>query len=77
MTDSIFYDKDTNILFANFKYIGYNFEDDMQLMAENEKVKEWWRMTDSFQESLVAGAKSSEAGTPSWWKRLEEVFYVA
>lgn len=49
----------------------------MERMAENEKVKEWWRMTDSFQESLVEGATSSEAGTPPWWKRLEEVFYVA
>lgn len=73
---SIYYDKDTNILFASFKYVGYNFDNDMERMAENEKVKEWWRMTDSLQESLVEGAKSSETGTPPWWKRLEEVFYV-
>jgi len=74
---SIFYDQGTSILFASFKYIGYNFESDMEHMAENEKVKEWWRMIDAFQESLVEGATSSEAGTPPWWKRLEEVFYTA
>jgi len=32
-------------------------------------------MTDSLQESVVPGAKSSEAGEPSWWKPIEEVFY--
>jgi len=34
-----------------------------------------WRMTDSFQISLVPGAKSSESGEPSWWQPVEEVFY--
>jgi len=74
---SIFYDKDTGILFASFKYVGYNFEGDMERMAENGKVKEWWKMTDGWQDSLVEGATSSEAGTPPWWKGLEEVFYTA
>jgi L-rhamnose mutarotase len=64
-------------LFASFKYIGYNWEGDMQKMRENEKVREWWRMTDGYQESLVPGAISSEAGEPSWWKGLEEMFYFA
>jgi L-rhamnose mutarotase len=44
-------------------------------MRENPKVREWWKMTDGYQESLVPGAVSSEAGEPSWWKGLEEVFY--
>lgn len=46
-------------------------------MRENTKVREWWKMTDEFQESYVPGAESSEAGEPSWWKPLEEVFYQA
>lgn len=49
----------------------------MERMAENPKVREWWKMTDSFQESVVPGAVSSEAGVPSWWKPMEEVFYQA
>ncbi|ORY67722.1 uncharacterized protein BCR38DRAFT_483330 [Pseudomassariella vexata] len=73
---SIFHDEGTGILFATMKYIGYDYAGDMERMTENPKVREWWAMTDGYQESLVPGAKSSEAGTPSWWKGLEEVFYT-
>ena len=75
MADSIWWDNNTGILFASFKYVGYDYEGDMQKMAENPKVREWWKMTDGYQESFVPGAKSSETGTPSWWKPVEEVFY--
>ncbi|KAH8838040.1 hypothetical protein MCOR27_011164 [Pyricularia oryzae] len=74
---SIFHDPQTNILFASFKYIGYDYQGDMEKMRENEKVREWWKMTDGWQESMVPGAKSSEAGEPGWWKPVEEVFYTA
>lgn len=73
--DSIFHDEATGILFTSFKYVGYNWEGDMEKMRENPKVREWWRMTDGYQESMVPGAVSSEAVEPSWWKGLEEVFY--
>lgn len=75
---SIFHDPDSGILFASFKYVGYNWAGDMERMRENPKVQEWWKMTDSFQESLVPGAKSSYGGEgePSWWKGIEEVFYT-
>jgi L-rhamnose mutarotase len=73
--DRIFLDSDTNTLFASFTYVGYDFEGDMARLRENPKMKEWWKLTDAMQESLVEGAKSSEAGEPSWWKPLEEVFY--
>ncbi|KAL1860748.1 hypothetical protein VTK73DRAFT_7193 [Phialemonium thermophilum] len=73
---SIYHDADSGILFASFKYVGYDFAGDMERMRENPKVREWWKMTDTFQESLVPGATSSEAGEPSWWKPLEEVFYL-
>lgn len=75
--DSIFYDDTTGMLFGSFKYIGYDYAGDMERMAQNPKVREWWKMTDGFQESIVPGAVSSEAGEPSWWKPLEEVFYQA
>ncbi|KAI0130073.1 hypothetical protein BJ170DRAFT_681544 [Xylariales sp. AK1849] len=73
---SIFHDAGTGILFATFKYVGYDYAGDMERMRENPKVREWWAMTDGYQESLVPGAESSEAGEPSWWKGVEEVFYV-
>ncbi|KAH6845863.1 rhamnose mutarotase [Chaetomium sp. MPI-CAGE-AT-0009] len=74
---SIFHDPETGILFANFKYVGNDYEGDMERMRQNPKVREWWRMTDGMQESLVPGAKDSESGEPSWWKPVEEVFYNA
>ncbi|TWU74411.1 hypothetical protein ED733_003465 [Metarhizium rileyi] len=74
---SIFYDDTTSLLFSSYKYIGYDYVGDMERMAENPKVREWWKMTDSFQESIVPGAVSSEEGVPSWWKPMEEVFYQA
>ncbi|CAI4218298.1 unnamed protein product [Parascedosporium putredinis] len=73
---SIFHDEGSGILFATFKYVGFDYEGDMERMRENPKVREWWAMTDSFQESLVPGAKSSESGDPAWWKPVEEVFHV-
>ena len=75
--DSICYDKDTSLLFSSFKYVRYDYAADMERMRANPKVREWWKMTDSWQESLVEGAKSSEEGEPGWWKPVEEVFYQA
>ena len=81
MLDSISYDPSTNILFASFKYTGTNFEEDMEAVRQDAKTREWWKMTDGYQQSLNPGAVSSETGgvngTPAWWKELEEVFYVA
>ncbi|KAG5962627.1 hypothetical protein E4U56_003279 [Claviceps arundinis] len=74
---SIYYDDNTGLLFGSYKYIGYDYAGDMERMADNPKVREWWKMTDSYQESLVPGALSSESVTPSWWKPMEEVFYQA
>ena len=75
-TDSIFHDPGTGILFASFKYVGYDYAGDMERMKENPKVREWWKMTDGMQETLVPGAKDSESGEPSWWRSVEEVFYT-
>ncbi|KAI8632659.1 DUF718-domain-containing protein [Xylariaceae sp. FL1651] len=73
---SIFHDPGTGILFASFKYVGYDYAGDMERMRENPKVRQWWAMTDGFQESMVPGATSSESGDPAWWKEVEEVFYT-
>lgn len=63
------------MLFASFKYVGENFDEDMARMAENKTVQKWWKMTDKMQESPVKGAKGSAKG-PGWWGQTEEVFYV-
>ena len=46
----------------------------MERMRENDKVKQWWKLTDGMQESLVKGATGSAEG--QWWKDVEEVFYT-
>ncbi|KAJ4290101.1 hypothetical protein N0V88_006607 [Collariella sp. IMI 366227] len=74
---SIYHDPSTSLLFASFKYVGTDFDADMARMRQNPKVREWWKMTDEMQESLVPGATSSESGEPGWWKDVEEVFYAA
>lgn len=48
--DSICHDPETGILFASFKYVGYDYAGDMERMRENPKVREWWEMTDSYQQ---------------------------
>ncbi|KAI1392234.1 rhamnose mutarotase [Hypoxylon trugodes] len=73
---SIYHDPTTAILFATFKYVGYDYAGDMERMRKNPKVREWWAMTDGFQESIVPGAQNSESGNPAWWKVLDEVFYL-
>ncbi|KAI5848598.1 hypothetical protein DFP73DRAFT_541722 [Morchella snyderi] len=72
---SIFFDDKTYTLFATFKYVGTDYEADMKKMAANEKVREWWDVTDQMQESPIEGAVSSKEG-PGWWKATEEVFYM-
>lgn len=72
---SIWLDETTSTLFASFKYVGYDYEGDMEKMRGNEKVREWWRMTDGWQESLNGGVSSEDTEGKGWWKPLEEVFY--
>lgn len=50
MTDSISWDDASGILFASFKYVGYDYAGDMEKMRDNPKVREWWAMTDKMQE---------------------------
>ncbi|RJE22418.1 DUF718 domain protein [Aspergillus sclerotialis] len=70
---SIYFDNDRT-LFSTFKYVGNDFDGDMKRMRENPKVREWWALTDSMQESPIPRAVGSAEG-PGWWKVLEEVFH--
>jgi hypothetical protein len=36
------------------KYVGTDFEGDMEKMRANPKVREWWAMTDGMQVSILS-----------------------
>lgn len=59
LADSIFWDDASSILFASFKYVGYDYTGDMEKMADNPKVREWWKMTDEMQEVRPPRAATS------------------
>jgi L-rhamnose mutarotase len=55
-----------NLLIANFKYTGNDFEKDMKAIGDDEETQRWWRLTDSMQESFNDGASGSGKEIP-WW----------
>ncbi|OXB33441.1 hypothetical protein J007_06857 [Cryptococcus neoformans] len=70
---SIHYFAPHNLLIAHMRYIGSDFQKDMDGIKENAATKKWWQLTDGMQESFVPGATGSESG-PGWWVEAEEVF---
>ena len=75
LPDSIYFlEVPRPMLFASFKWVGSDWDEDMKRMAANPKVQEWWKMTDSYQESPHPGATGSASGP--WWQVAEEVFYT-
>ncbi|KAH9484052.1 L-rhamnose mutarotase [Psilocybe cubensis] len=70
---SIHYYKPLQLLIANFKYTGNDFESDMNKIAEDEDTKRWWKVTDGMQESFEEGATGSGKEIP-WWTNIPEVF---
>lgn len=54
------------LLIANFKYVGTDYEGDMKKVAEDPETQRWWKMTDGMQESFEEGAEGSGKETP-WW----------
>ncbi|KAF7164697.1 hypothetical protein CNMCM5623_009110 [Aspergillus felis] len=72
---SIFFDNERT-LFATFKYVGDDYEADMEKMRANPKVYNWTMLMCAYlQESPIPGAVGSAEG-PGWWKVLDEVFYT-
>ncbi|KAL0947599.1 hypothetical protein HGRIS_013688 [Hohenbuehelia grisea] len=70
---SIHYYPPLQLLIANFKYTGSNYEEDMTKIGEDPETQKWWEVTDGMQESFVEGATGSGKEVP-WWTELEEVF---
>ncbi len=56
-------------LFSYLEYAGQDYSSDMRKLAENPKVKEWWKLTDPCQQPLP-DRKPGE-----WWAPMEEVFH--
>lgn len=70
---SIHYLPELNLLIANFKYVGNDYEKDMASVANDVDTQRWWKLTDGMQESLVDGATGSGGEIP-WWKAGPSLF---
>ncbi|KAL8292801.1 hypothetical protein RQP46_001413 [Phenoliferia psychrophenolica] len=70
---SIHHDPIHNLLIATFKYVGVDWDGDMEAVAADAETRRWWALTDSMQMSLVEGATKSGGPVP-WWLNLQEVF---
>ncbi|KAK1217502.1 hypothetical protein PQX77_019853 [Marasmius sp. AFHP31] len=70
---SIHYYRPLQLLIANMKYTGTDYEADMKKVAEDPETQKWWKVTDGMQESFEEGAEGSGKETP-WWTELDEVF---
>ncbi|KAJ7460885.1 rhamnose mutarotase [Mycena galericulata] len=70
---SIHYYAPLQLLIANFKYTGSDYEADMKKVGEDPETQRWWKVTDGMQETLVEGAEGSGGQIP-WWAEAEEVF---
>ncbi|MCL5103124.1 MAG: L-rhamnose mutarotase [Armatimonadetes bacterium] len=64
---SIYY-KD-GYLFSYFEYVGDNYKADMEKMAADPTIQEWWAVCMPCQEPLETRAEGE------WWADMEEVFH--
>ena len=58
-----------NLLFSYMEYHGNDYDRDMNLMAENKAVQEWWALCGPCQVPM-RNKKNGE-----WWSPMEEVFH--
>lgn len=66
---TIFLRQPENLLFGYWEYHGDDFTTDMARMAEDEKTREWWALTDPCQTPLDSAAKGEQ------WVMMNEVFH--
>lgn len=64
---SIHYYPPLQLLVANFKYVGSDYDADMRGIGEDPETQVWWKVTDRMQESFVPGATGSGGPVP-WWQ---------
>lgn len=56
-------------LFSVLEYVGVDHQADMDKLAANPKVKEWWKVTNPCQQPLP------DRNLGEWWASMEEVFH--
>jgi len=57
-------------LFSYFEYIGSDFAEDMQKMADDPRTQEWWAVCKPCQQSLP------DLPQGGWWADMDEVFHA-
>ena len=57
-------------LFAYFEYTGSDYSADMDKLAREPKMREWWDIMEPMQDPLPT-RKDGE-----WWAEMEEVFHT-
>lgn len=57
-------------LFSYFEYHGKDFKADMDRMAADSKIQEWWAIMKPMQEPLETRTDDE------WWSEMEEVFHT-
>ncbi len=58
-----------DMLFSFYEYVGDDYAADMEAIAENDTVQDWWTLTDSMQTSL--GPDDSD----QWWTPIQELWH--
>lgn len=66
---SIFLKEPENLLFAYWEYHGTDFRRDQAKLAQEPRMKDWWKLCDPMQEPLENRAEGE------WWARMEQVFF--
>lgn len=66
---SIFLKEPENLLFAYWEYHGTDFGRDQAKLAQEPRMKDWWKLCDPMQEPLENRAEGE------WWARMEQVFF--
>ena len=57
------------LLFSYLEYVGVDYRADMDKLAANPKVQEWWKVTGPCQQPLT------DRKPGDWWASMEEVFH--
>ena len=58
-----------DMLFSYFEYLGNSYEVDMEEMAANSVIQEWWDVC----KSCMLPIETRKEG--EWWANMEEVFH--
>ena len=56
-------------LFAFNEYVGNDYQADMDAMARHPTVKDWWKLTDPMQQTLLPD------DAEGWWASMDEIFH--